>query len=205
MSHRKDASFLLNCFMYFQESDLSFYFGPGWLARKYDDHHFYSRLSGAGLKAVDFITISKDNQLVFWEVKNFSRRKPALNHDPVQKIIDEKEDFVQDMSQKVKDTFRALNAIHGYYRRKWSFHPRRWSMLYLEHSRQNWYFWFKAHELAAQPESCRFILLIESDEAHRLPDVHAPIKVELQHLVQQIDVLDVQKANALDEVTIEII
>lgn len=191
--------------MHFQESEFSFYFGPQWLARKYDDHHFYSRLSGAGLKAVDFITISKDNQLVLWEVKNFSRRKPALTHDPVRKIIEGKEDFIQDVSQKVKDTLRALTAIHGYYRRKWSFRLRQWSMPYLQHSRQNWYFWFKAHELATRPESCRFILLIESDEAHRLPDVQAPIQIELQHLVQHIDVLDVQKANALEEVRVEFI
>jgi hypothetical protein len=189
--------------MHFQESGIFFYFGPEWLARKYDDHHFYSRLSGAGLKAVDFITISKDNQLVFWEVKNFSRRKPELPHDPIQKIIAEREDFIQDMSQKVKDTLRALTAIHGYYRRKWSFRLRQWSMPYLEHSRQNWYFWFKAHELANDPESCRFILLIESGEAHRLPDFHGPIQVELQGLVNHIDVFDLQKANQLEGVKIK--
>ncbi len=191
--------------MQFQESELSFYFGPNWLARKYDSHRFYSRLSGAGLKAVDFITISSEGQLVLWEIKNFSRRKPELSHDPIQKIIEEKEAFIQDMSQKVKDTFTALNAIHGYYRRKWSFRFRSWSMSYLKHSHQDWYFWLKAHQLTARPEHCRFILLIETEEAHRLPDVHGPIEMQLQNMVRQVDVLDLKKANMLHEVSIELI
>lgn len=191
--------------MHFQESELSFQFGPKWMARKYDDHRFYSRLSGAGLKAVDFIAISDDGQLVLWEIKNFSRRKPELTHDPLEKIIEEKSNFALDMSQKVKDTFRALDAIHGYYRRKWSFRMRQWSMPYWQFSKADWYFWFKAHQLTARAEDCRFILLIETPESHRVPEIHNALKIELQHMVHQIDVLDVQKANTLEDIHINYI
>lgn len=189
--------------MQFQESDLIFYFGPSWMARKYDDHRFYSRLSGAGLKAVDFITISQNDELIFWEIKNFNKRKPGLTHDPVQFLIDRETEFVQAMSQKVEDTFLAIRAIHQYYRRKWSFRIREWSMSYVRGSRSDWYFWLKAHQIAARPEHCRFILFMESEERHRLPDLQKPIRESLTHVVGQVDILDKGSTNGSMDVTVK--
>ena len=191
-------------YMQFQESDLFFNFGPEWMARKYDKHRFYSRLSGVGLKAVDFITISNDNQLVLWEVKNFSRREAAHSHDPLKRIIEQESEFSSAMGQKVKDTFTALSAIHQYYRRKWSYRLRHWSMSYLQTLRTDWYFWLKAYQLASDPNHCRFILIMETDETHRLPDVYPPIKLELQQWVHQIDILDVNQANDIEGITVTV-
>lgn len=188
--------------MQFYESDLLFQFGPSWLARKYDDHRFYSRLSGVGLKAVDFITVSPDNQLVFWEIKNFTRRKPELTHDPLQKLIEEKLTFIGDMSQKVEDTFRAIGAIHQYYRRKWNFPLRQWSMSYMKGARSDWYFWLKAHQLGAIPENCRFILLLETDEPDRLPNIHLEMDRALSHLVHRVDVWNLDGVSGLEDVTV---
>ncbi len=188
--------------MQFQESDIIFNFDPIWHARKYDDHRFYSRLSGAGLKAVDFITILHNRQLVFWEIKNFSRRKPELRLDPLQKIKDNQETFALDMSQKVKDTFRALNAIHHYYKRKWTYYPRKWLKQHLSNSQRNWYFWFRAYELSSAPENCKFILLAETDQGDQLPDFQWPIHKELSSLVSETNIFDVSRANEMEGIHI---
>ena len=51
----------------FSESGLSFQFPEGWTTIKYDEHRFYTYLSGEGLKGVDFIAIHGEN-LVLIEV-----------------------------------------------------------------------------------------------------------------------------------------
>ena len=70
--------------MTYQESGLEFNFDNNWVLKKYDSHPFYKSLSGANLKAVDFIGIWKNEILVLIEVKNYKIRYSALKKSPIQ-------------------------------------------------------------------------------------------------------------------------
>jgi len=102
----------------FSESGLSFQFPKSWTVFKYDEHRFYTYLSGAGLKGVDFIAIDGD-ELILIEVKNYADRIIKENFDPMEGLLSEPAVYVEAYFQKFEDTFRLLDIIEQYYNRKW--------------------------------------------------------------------------------------
>ena len=104
--------------MTFQESDLKFEFSDThWLVKKYNTHRFFKILSGAGLKGVDFIGIYQNEQVVFWEVKNYRTK----HRDKIQSylVIDNTPVFIEKIVRKVVDTLTAISVVHQYLRRQW--------------------------------------------------------------------------------------
>ncbi len=170
--------------MQVSESHLIFDFEPNWKVRKYDDHPYYSRLSGAGLKAVDFITIYNNEHLVFWEIKNYRERKPNLRHDPLLALKENTEGFLKDMAQKAKDTLTALRAIDGYYKRSWTYSFRKRMMHFYETYPSEWYFWLKVYELSQRKNNLCFVLWLEGFELN--PAQHIFFKNQLLDTTSKI-------------------
>jgi len=148
------------------ESDLVFDFDDSaWIVKKYDEHPYYNKLRGAGLKGVDFIGIYKQETVVFIEVKNFRDRNP-YQIEPFA-VLEETNLFITKMADKLEDTFRATTAIAAFLRKKWwyrlffkleNFLPRQW---YLQ---QDWAFWYLVHQLATQRSKICFVLWLEIEE-----------------------------------------
>lgn len=176
--------------MQINESDLTFHFGTRWMIRKYDEHRFYSRLSGAGLKAVDIISIYKKRQLILWEVKNFKDRKPNLRHDPLQEITEAPDQFIQEMAAKVKDTLRALKAINGFYKRRWLFFLQKLLLPIVYLPSFDWYFWQMAYQLSAVERQPRFILWLEGFQF--TPHQEAKLKKALEAHLDDLEILSLE-------------
>lgn len=148
----------------FSESGLVFQFDKNWVVKKYDDHRFYKRVSGAGLKGIDFISASNQEPVILWEVKNYVNRHPSVQEENRRKLLEETEEFISDMVQKVEDTFVAINAIHKYYMRRWWF-----KLLYpifyrFPIQKSDWIFWNKINVWIEDPKNVVFYLWLEAEE-----------------------------------------
>ena len=149
--------------MTFKESDLQFRFSKEWNVRPFDDHRFYRWSSGLGYRGVDFVGIFQE-ELFLIEVKNYRRRKGMPDEDALQAIRQEPEAFISKMVEKVEDSLKLIRAVNDYYRRrfwyKWfSRQPEFLQRLFL-----NRYFWHRTYELGQDPNSCRFVLWLDSDQ-----------------------------------------
>ena len=152
--------------MTLQESDLIFQFDDTvWQVIKYDEHPYYKKLSGKGLKGVDFIGIYKQEKVVFIEVKNFRDKHPT-REEPF-KVLTETKSFINSIGDKLEDTFRAVTAIQAYLKRRWWYRvyiscqqylPQKWFL------RQDWLFWHQVFHLAQQKNQIEFILWLEIEE-----------------------------------------
>jgi hypothetical protein len=150
--------------MHYTESDLHFQFDPSWIVRKYDHHRFYKGLSGAGLKAVDFIGIYKGKEVIFLEVKNY---KVRFRGKPLQPMIDRlqhPELFVESIVRKVYDSMLGVDVIRQYFERNPLY---RWIYPLLEKiplrffSKSSWLFWTHVHELMHLPDAVHVIIWLE--------------------------------------------
>lgn len=154
--------------MTFLESDLQFNFAATqWQIMKYDSHQYFKTLSGAGLKGVDFIGIYQQNQLVFFEVKNF--RAYAAEVNTTFSIFENTALFIENIQYKLEDTLTAINVIIKYLNRKsWyryflkleSYIPARFFQ------NQDWYFWHQIHRLWKRDAVKTFVLWLEIDKKH---------------------------------------
>lgn len=104
----------------FTESDLIFNFPKKWQITKYDAHPFYQRLSGAGMKGVDFMGIYEEKDLVLIEVKNYRIRYDEKPPTEIYHILDNPEVLVEKIRLKAEDTMQVIRVINKYYaRKKW--------------------------------------------------------------------------------------
>ena len=103
----------------FKESGLVFEFSERWNVLKYDEHRFYSYLSGSGFKGVDFIGILDQKQIVLIEVKNYNDRFPADLYKPMDGLLANPGIYAEHYSRKFKDTFQLIDIVRQYYDRKW--------------------------------------------------------------------------------------
>lgn len=149
--------------MTFNESGLDFEFDDSWVVKKYDDHRFYKRLSGVGLKAVDFIGIWKEEILVLIEVKNYKIRYQDLKQLPIQNILNDPDQLSIAIINKVEDSLSAIDAIHTAYCRKW------WYRLFLpfinlfKKSSADWPFWTMVHNLIDKEQEIWVVFWLESE------------------------------------------
>ena len=151
--------------MTFLESDLKFDFNPTlWRVMKYDAHHYFRTLSGAGLKGVDFIGIHQAKKLVFFEVKHF--RTPISKTNTSIVLFEDTDLFVQNIGAKMEDTVTAIKVIIKYLTRK------AWYRYFLKFEKyipssifhkQDWYFWHQIHHLWTSNASKSFVLWLEID------------------------------------------
>lgn len=163
----------------FKESGLVFQFPASWTVFKYDEHRFYSYLSGSGLKGIDFIAIH-GNELILIEVKNYTDRIVKENFDPMKGLLSEPETYVEHYWRKFEDTFRLLDIIELYYHRKWWYRLifQRFKTLFSkkETIKTETGFWSRAIEILQTMEGVRLVLWLElapsfdSQEAQELHD-----------------------------------
>ena len=152
--------------MILHESDLVFDFDDAvWQIKKYDDHRYYKKFSGVGLKGVDFVGIYNQEKVVFIEVKNYRAKHPT-REEPF-KVLTETKEFINHIGDKLEDTFRATTAIHAYFRKKWwyrmylawqSFLPQYWFL------HRDWLFWHQVYQLAKEKDKIEFVLWLEIEE-----------------------------------------
>ncbi len=151
--------------MIFQESDLQFYFDDSqWQVIKYDTHKYYKTLSGSGLKGVDFIGIRQENQLVFFEIKNFRNYQSTAATKYT--LFKDTDHFIQQIQDKMEDTLTAIKVISKYLKRK------SWYRFFLRIEpfipnrlikSKDWYFWHQISNLRNSSTSKTFLLWIEID------------------------------------------
>ncbi|MEL7122465.1 MAG: hypothetical protein AAFO07_23670 [Bacteroidota bacterium] len=151
--------------MIFEESNIHFRFSSNWMVHKYDEHPFYSSLSGAGFKAVDFIALHEYQNLYLWEIKNYNRpiNKPFYN--PWEVIQEDPQAFVEKLVSKVEHTIDALRLINLYYQRKW-FYKRKVRLLDSSFFKfTNWFFWLNAHRFSKFENKVIVVICLSAEEA----------------------------------------
>lgn len=110
-------------------------FPESWQILRLDQHRYYIRISGKGLKAVDFIAIDEQFGLVLIEIKDYSTA--ALPKEP---------DLKQIAEQKRTDSIKVIQIIYQALYRQWFF---RWIFLRFGWHRlcpEEWKIWAKAKE-----------------------------------------------------------
>jgi len=95
----------------FQESGLTFQFNEDWVVNKYDEHRYFRRLAGEGLKGVDFLGIYKKEELVLIEVKNYRIRYKEKPPTAIYNIIENPEILAEKIQKKAEDTLKAIRRI----------------------------------------------------------------------------------------------
>lgn len=117
----------------FTESDQTVSFPSDWWVIKLDEHRYYRRLSGQGLKAVDFLALHDDFGLMLIELKNYHGRPvPA--------------DLGLTMEEKSADTARLIHIVNRYLQRKLYYRIFfSWLKWYRICDRE-WIFWYKAQQ-----------------------------------------------------------
>lgn len=149
----------------YSESDLVFQFPPHWGVRKYDEQPFYKKMSGFGLKGMDFLLVDPigEGHLYLVEVKNYRIRTndggtfvPRLKSPAELAAI---------LATKYEHTLHAIRAIQLYYQRKW------WYRLFgnrLTRSRRfqsDAIFWHHVLRLAQNQTQHTVLLWFEQEEA----------------------------------------
>jgi len=148
----------------FSESGLSFQFPKSWTVFKYDEHRFYTYLSGAGLKGVDFIAINGE-ELILIEVKNYADRIIKENFDPMRGLRTDPEAYVDHYFQKFADTLKLLGIVEKYYNRKWWYRNifQRFKSFFSKKEviKTETGFWSRAIEILADVKGVKLILWLE--------------------------------------------
>lgn len=150
--------------MTFHESGLVFHFSDNWLVRKFDSHTFYRGLSGVGFKAVDFLVLPPSGPLLLLEVKNYFNRDPRVNAPVRPEHLPIPEELAKKLHEKSMDTLEAINTIHQYYQRKWSYRLLLPWLLRLRWKNSDWIFWTLAYQRAHVDRTARFVCWIEVDD-----------------------------------------
>ncbi|MEM1216326.1 MAG: hypothetical protein AAGJ82_11605 [Bacteroidota bacterium] len=148
----------------FRESDLTFHFPRHWYVRRYDQQPFYLRMSGLGLKGVDFVALDPlgTGHLYLIEVKNYRTRQTAsgtyLAHDV------SPEELAQATAVKFEHTQRAIRAVQLHYRRQWWYRlaHRYWQTS--KRYQQTTVFWTKAFQCLQDAALHTHVLWLETEE-----------------------------------------
>lgn len=142
----------------FLESKIQFNFGPTWEIIAFDKTKFYQRVSGLGVKGVDFLGI-QDNKLFFIEVKNFTQHKPILTKDFNFEV------FLEKIIIKFEDSERVIQIIHKHYTAKWWYNLVDSLPPYLhKFKNRNFVFWEKCYSIMNSSENkINFVLWMEHD------------------------------------------
>lgn len=138
----------------FLESGFQFTFGEQWTILKYDDHKYYQIVSGRSFSGIDFAAILNDEELYLIEIKNFYQYDNKGH-------IEDIDQFVLEMREKVLDTIDLIQIIYKYHQRSWTY---RILIKYLKHFpglHFNWWFWTRMHDMITQNQFT-FILLLDS-------------------------------------------
>jgi len=152
----------------FNESGLTFQFNEDWVINKYDEHRYFRRLSGAGLKGVDFLGIYKKEKLVLIEVKNYRIQYKAKPPTAIYHVIENPEVLAEKVQKKASDTLKAIRVVNKLYQRNWFY--RLWMPILklLRNSSltvNTWLFWTRAQVLTTT--GCfKVILWIENEEEY---------------------------------------
>jgi hypothetical protein len=112
----------------FREREVEVIFDDEWTVIKLDEHRYYRRISGQGIKGVDFLAVHENFGLVLIEMKNYKYGIESIPED-----VDDR------MIEKRKGTLRLINIIHHYYQRQIYFRlltslgwrclfPKEWSL-----------------------------------------------------------------------------
>jgi len=104
-------------------------FEDDWYVIKLDEHRYYKRVSGYGLKAVDFVATHPKIGVFLIELKDYEKGRES---------IPENIDLV--MIEKQEDTLKLMRIIEKYYQRQFIYRLMRWinnDKLYPK----DWRFW----------------------------------------------------------------
>ena len=116
------------------ERNVEVLFDDEWIVIKLDVHRYYKRVSGLGIKGVDFMAVHPIFGLSLIEMKNYANGKNSISDD-----LDDV------MISKRNDTIRLINIVYKYYDRQLYFKCLNfigWSYLYPK----DWQIWIQAKE-----------------------------------------------------------
>jgi len=174
----------------FQESDLTFQFSQNWVIKKFDNHKYYRILSGYGLKGVDFIGILNQTTLVLIEVKNYRWRKESPKAPDISDILGNQPPLIDAFAYKIEDTILAINTVHKYLLRKWTFRLNQFIWKYVPihwFTNGEWAFWERCHQiLLNNKKEVHYVLWLNTDKQYHEMDS------------KQIDALQVKLQTAID-------
>lgn len=94
----------------FIERDVEVVFDDEWLVIKLDEHKYYKRVSGYGLRGVDFMALHVDFGVVFVEMKNYTEGKSSIPFH-----------LEGTMRSKRDDSVRLVRIVCAYFERQWYF------------------------------------------------------------------------------------
>lgn len=146
----------------FSESNLEFQFPEYFGLRRFDTDRFYKKISGLGLKGVDFIFIDPrdDGHLYLMEVKNYETRITAdgVFNSELKQI----EDFSKTIAAKYWHSQRAIRVIQIFYERKWWYLLLRFMLKKSLQFQLDMVFWTKVFLLSKSKEKHTYILWLET-------------------------------------------
>ena len=152
----------------FTESGLIFRFSRNAVVQKYDEHRYFRRLSGSGLKGVDFLSIFDRSELVLIEVKNYRIRYKEKPPTEIYHILQHPEILAEKILAKAADTLQMIRVVNKFYRKS------RWHNLILpalemlrnsRFTRDTRLFWVRAENLT-QAGNFKFVLWLETETAY---------------------------------------
>jgi len=165
----------------FTESGLDFRFNDDWVVKKYDSHRYYKGLSGVGLKGIDFIALNiKENLAVFFEVKNYRTRYRVENGEPIYPTLKAPDILGQALSEKIKDTLLAINAITTYFRKSFLYRLFLPLIIRLPLYRNDRFFWTKVAHCIYEHHNLQVVFWVELEE------VDTPYIDELNTIVDRL-------------------
>ncbi len=94
----------------FRESSFELSFRTVDKVIRYDEHPFYRQFTSAGLKAIDFLFMEKD-QLVFVELKNYGQYAPKEEYPDVAELS-------KTLQAKYDGSYKGVQAICSYFRQR---------------------------------------------------------------------------------------
>ena len=115
----------------YRESDLELAFDDArWIARRYDAHPFYRRLSAHGYAGVDFLLLHRREPRAVWvEVKNYRARFRGRAPAHLGAYAADPSVLAAALLAKERDTARGLRQIARHYRERWWWRPLGWPAL----------------------------------------------------------------------------
>ncbi len=163
----------------FQESDLQIRFPEDWIVRQFDRTAAYQSLSGHGLKGVDFLCLTPEQELWMVEVKNYRQRNPQSSlkrRSP--------EALATHVGKKFSDTKRLIHLMNRAMQRNW------WVILLLFWQRlgggdrrdSHYWFWAEAERRLAKPRKIVCLLWMELPE--RSPDYDSATEAALEEWLE---------------------
>ncbi len=173
----------------FTESGLLFRFSHRAVVQKYDEHRYFRRLSGSGLKGVDFLVILDKSQLILTEVKNYRIRYKEKPPTEIYHILNHPEILAEKILGKAADTLQMIRVVNKFYRKSRMHNLILPLLQMLRNSRFTLHtrlFWVRAEDLVKQG-NFKFVLWMETETAY--PDFSAEkvraFRQKLQNLLTE--------------------